>query len=217
MTMNTIELTDCEETDGAADYTITRWTHSSGAYVELRYDADAAHPLEDAEGIEISFREGDRYCGTMPDHPRYPVLTCPVCDGYGATDDGDCTRCSGAGDIEVTLLEYFAHEHGAVAIHEFDAGSHGEARAVIVATDSDWGDPDAAVLGGASEYRSWSDGDCWGIVTGGPGVDAEAVWGFIGREHAESEAAYMLRNAIEDAQAEHVEAAHCAARDIITS
>ncbi len=246
-----ITLADCTAED-MGHCGGTRWTHeASGAYVELIHDDSPSNPLEDAEGVAISYREGDHYNGTMDDHPRDPVIECPSCEGSGEGDRFElrprfgaivaagsqaamdaaaelfgyspwdisakpCTRCKGAGEIDCTLLEWFKHEHDAVAIHEFSTGDYREASAVIVITDNDWTDPQSAAKAWADEYESWASGDVWGIEYGGPGVESESCWGFIGRTYAEDEAQRELQGAIEDAMSERAENAHWAARDTIT-
>ncbi len=79
-----VNLNDCER-DDTGDR--TRYTHESGAYVELIRDECPHHPLDDAEGIAIAFREGDRYEGTAPDYPRDPVIECSTCEGTGNSPD----------------------------------------------------------------------------------------------------------------------------------
>lgn len=201
------------------DYDLgTRWTHKSGAFVELIHDDDPGHPLDDVEGVALAFREGDHYNGTAADYPRYPFITCPSCVGSGEQDDTDCLRCQGAGDLDADLETYFRVERGATAIHAFDTGNYGEASAVMYVTDDGWTDPAAAAKAWADEYQSWSEGDVWGIVYGGPGIAEESVWGFIGYDYAQRTALEeFLPDAIEATRVEAVERAACEARDIITA
>lgn len=269
MSFENITLNDCEIEDGIGQHGVgTRYTHESGAYVELIHDDSPHHPLDDVEGIAVAFREGDRYSGTADEYPRDPVIDCSRCEGsgedperfelhmhmpgsYALTVIGAgteaamlaleelydprnvvvegicCSSCGGAGEIDVDIETYFRVEREARAIYQFDTGNYGEATAVMYVTDDDWTDPVSTVKAWADEYKSWADGDVWGIECGGPGVESESVWGFIGdyaKEAALSEfliptienVVRLRRDAIEAARVEQIERDECAARDIIT-
>ncbi len=255
MTGPVFTLDDCEIEEGIGPYGVgMRWTHESGAYVELIHDDDPTHPLDNGTGIAIAFREGDRYSGTAPDYPRYPSVECSACEGSGECFDRfelcagyygpivgagteaamhalrplfpgpdtrliatTCPVCKGEGAIDCDTETYFRVTRDAQASYEFDTGNHGEATAVIYTTDDDWTDPAGAVKAWADEYQSWAEGDVWGIEVGGPGVEKDSVWGFIGREHTESAAlSEFLIPAIDASEKEHAEAAYWLARDVET-
>lgn len=259
-----IKLSDCEVEYGIGQHGVgTRWTHESGAWVELIYDESPHHPLDDAEGIALAFREGDRYSGTADDYPRYPAIECPRCEGTGEDpdrfelilgyygpaigagteasmmallelfDDGDvgaasCSHCDGCGEVQVDLETYFRVDRGARAIYEFSTGNHGEASAVMYVTDDDWTDPAGAAKAWGEEYEKWAEGDVWGIEHGGPGIETESVWGFIGFEYAKEAALSeflipaisavekVRQEAAEAARIEAIERAYWAARDVET-
>ncbi len=263
-----IKLADCEVEEGRGSYgSDTRWTYESGAWVEIVYDESPHHPLDDAQGIALAFREGDRYKGTADDYPRDPVIECPRCEGtgedpdrfelrrgyYGSIiavgsessmdalldlfdDDNDparvhsasCLQCDGGGELDVDLETYFKIERGARAIYEFSTGSHNEASAVMYVTDDDWTDPEGAAKAWGEEYEKWAEGDVWGIEHGGPGIETESVWGFIGFEYAKEAALSeflipaisavekVRREAAEAARIEAIERAYWAARDVET-
>ncbi len=119
----------------------------------------------------------------------------------------DCPTCDD-GEVSCDIETYFRVDRGARAIYEFNTGNHGEASAVMYVTDDDWTDPEGAAKAWGEEYQSWAEGDVWGIRTGGPGVQSESVWGFIGREYAESAVLNeFLRPAIEAAVTEASESA----------
>ncbi len=249
----TLDDCECEETgiDGGQ-----RYTHESGAYVEIIHDECPHHPLDDVEGIALAFREGDHYNGTADDYPRYSEIDCPTCEGSGQSldrfellklapyahvvigagtegamlalaemyaedrtcvDPAECQRCRATGQVDADLETYFRVERGARAIYQFRTGNHGEASAVMYVTDDDWTDPAGAAVAWADEYQKWAEGDVWGIEYGGPGIETESCWGFIGRENAEEAALNeFLLPAIEDVEREHREAAYWADRGIET-
>ena len=82
MPYETVTLDDCEIREDHQDGR-TRYTHKSGAYVEIIHDDSPHHPLDDVEGIALAFREGDHYNGTADDYPRDPDHHCPTCEGIG--------------------------------------------------------------------------------------------------------------------------------------
>lgn len=94
----------------------------------------------------------------------------------------------------------------------YNAGHIGESRVfnsgrwgswVGLELDSDYVDPEAAGEAIMSEYHSWVEGDCWGIVSftvlpdgtlksDPKWGDHDTVWGFIGMEYTEKEAKRMI-------------------------
>lgn len=116
-------------------------------------------------------------------------------------ETGDCPRCKGEGHIEVDDIETFVKlDRGALGAHVFDTGMRGEATAVIYVTDPAIPDPAGAAKAWAKEYQGWADGDIWGIEHGSPYGETEDCWGYIGQDHAESEALSELESEIKYAR-----------------
>lgn len=163
------------------------------------------------ERCEGSGSEPDRYeliRYNLPDASTYGTVVASgsrsamefLQDRSGGTlQNCECGGCKGDGYTEAEdVIAYVRSERGAVGATAFSTGTYEEVQAVLYVLPSPdgWTDPQAAADIAAEEYKKYAQGDVWGVVSGDSTGEGDACWGFIGVEHAESEALEMMREAI---------------------
>lgn len=126
------------------------------------------------------------------------------------------------GALVVKPLYLYEHSGMTVSLKPFscpwDSGQVGYVFVTQKHVDDTGGDPDQMIEADVKEYDSFLRGEVYGYIVDEDGPHADSCWGFIGdldyvKSEANAQADYIARKRVEEAE----EAAHWAARDVVTT